>query len=267
MDEATLGRVSDIRQTQESAAYKDLAFEVASIRSDAGTTFRINRIGPRQGGRFQAEADLRYLISYAYRMASYERIVGAEAMLAERFVITAAVSDDDVVATNDYPLLVRRLLADRFHLKVSFESEIQAVSVMRRVAADRLGPHLRSSDVDCSLPVDREGVQRGKLKPDASRCREVGIVNGLFTGILDMGEFARALSRIGRRAVVDDTGLSGQFEIEMTFNPVTFGMALELDQLPAFGEAMRNELGLKLESERRPVRLLMVEHAETPTPN
>jgi hypothetical protein len=76
---------------------------------------------------------------------------------------------------------------------------------------------------------------------------------------------------IGRR-IVDETGLIGPYEFEMTFDPATFFSWMPrspgtTDGLAPFASALREELGLTTDTERREVLRLVVINAEMPTPN
>ena len=91
--------------------------------------------------------------------------------------------------------------------------------------------------------------------------------------------FAEHLSSLLRRHVIDETGLTGLFAIEMTFStdglpglaPRSLGLRVanqdpdvsalpEPPQMPSLETALREQLGLRLESAREPVPILVVEH-------
>jgi uncharacterized protein (TIGR03435 family) len=84
------------------------------------------------------------------------------------------------------------------------------------------------------------------------------------------------LSQITQRNVVDRTGLEGNFEFEVTFTPERMpqGPPPPGAQLPSIDPngpsiftALQEQLGLKLESERAPVEVLVIDHVERPTPD
>jgi uncharacterized protein (TIGR03435 family) len=89
-----------------------------------------------------------------------------------------------------------------------------------------------------------------------------------------MDELAGVLSGLGRldRPVVDQTGLSSRidYEMEWTREPDPAGPPdanPPPDQGPAFLEALREQLGLKLESTKAPLRVLVIDHIERPSEN
>lgn len=244
-------------------------FEVASIRPAArSTTLWRTRVFP--DGRFEGRDQLRGLIAYAWRLEPYQHIIGPGSALDQWFVIQAKVAAGVVVHAEDYPLLVQRLLMERFGLRVRFEDEMQTVFVLRRVRPDHLGPGLRPSTADCSQPISPQ-PEPHLAGPPPPRCRQVELVNGRFTGIFDtLADFAGALSLYAQRRFVDGTRLEGQYEIEMTFDPATLPMMQALPSnldLPAFSDALRDDLGLRSESERRPIPRLVVERIDPLVPN
>ena len=89
---------------------------------------------------------------------------------------------------------------------------------------------------------------------------------------LSMAYLADYLVRIGRldRPVLDRTGLSGNFDLNMDAPdvPVPPGSAVQKDENgPTFFEIPKEQLGLKLESQTGPVDVLVIDHIEEPLAN
>ena len=84
-----------------------------------------------------------------------------------------------------------------------------------------------------------------------------------------MADFARTLVTAVDRPVVDRTGLDGRFDVEYSYapRPVTGPAVDAVDNLPLLGAALEEQLGLKLESERTDVPVLVVESIERASPN
>jgi len=97
---------------------------------------------------------------------------------------------------------------------------------------------------------------------------------GEMTGVkATMAMFASALTRPLQRKVVDETGLKGAYTFKLQFvpdeNPVRpgeDGAALSTDG-PSLLTALREQLGLTLKPTKGPVEVLIIDHAEKPTPN
>jgi uncharacterized protein (TIGR03435 family) len=87
-----------------------------------------------------------------------------------------------------------------------------------------------------------------------------------------MGYIAENLNALGRldRPVIDQTGLSGKFDLTVDSPdvPPPPGKSVEADPLaPTFPEVLKERLGLKLVSETAPVDVLVIDHVEEPSPN
>jgi uncharacterized protein (TIGR03435 family) len=88
-----------------------------------------------------------------------------------------------------------------------------------------------------------------------------------------MPEFVRRLSLMLDRSVIDKTGFTGLFDLQLRFVPdeTTPAMPPPPPGSDAFGvslpQALRQQLGLRLESTKGPVEVLVVDHAERPSGN
>ena len=99
-----------------------------------------------------------------------------------------------------------------------------------------------------------------------------------------MAAFAFALERVVRRPVVDKTGLTGVFDIDMRFTPDSLddpflprtgggpnagpaGPVSADPSLPSLFTALRDQLGLRLEGSRASVDVLVVDDVRQPTEN
>jgi uncharacterized protein (TIGR03435 family) len=76
-----------------------------------------------------------------------------------------------------------------------------------------------------------------------------------------------ALTNPMGRPVLDQTGLTGPFDFTMEYEmaPATPGAPLLAG--PSLGAALQDQLGLKLETTKAPVEVLVIDHVEQPTPN
>lgn len=91
-------------------------------------------------------------------------------------------------------------------------------------------------------------------------------------GKVFMGQFAEALSEVVGRVVVDRTGYTGTFDVRLEFAPEgTSGLTADGSNdssRPAIFTALKEQLGLRLESQRGPAQILVIDHVEnTPTKN
>jgi uncharacterized protein (TIGR03435 family) len=83
------------------------------------------------------------------------------------------------------------------------------------------------------------------------------------------------LERVTGRPVVDRTGLSGQFDLSLRFNPNiqrlpegrTDASLAELEERPTIFTALREQFGLRLEPATEPVDVIVIDSVQRPTPD
>jgi len=291
-------------------------FEVASIKPNKSSDGRFS-IGFQPGGRFTATGmPLRQLIAIAYGSAGQQlptfRIIGGPGwMNSDRFDIVAKAEGDIAPGPNSpLPLMLRALLADRFKLVVHNESrELPMYELVKARSDGKLGPQLRPATVDCAARAaargrggapppggpagpgpgsgpDGRGAASGGPGPggpgfDPGGRPVCGMMVGpanLAAGSQSMAQFATLLSGRVQRVVVDRTGLTGNFDIDLTWTPdqIPQGAAAQpppgappqppIDPNgPSIFTAVQEQLGLKLESAKGPVDVVVIDRAEPPT--
>ena len=230
-------------------------FEVASIKPN--TTGRRMSV-ESSGDRFTAfDIGLGPLVLMAYDL-NVRQISGLDHAFGDRYDIVAKA--EHRVRSAELRQMLQSLLADRFKLQVHWET--REVPVYSLTVA-KGGPKLRHSE----QPVD--DILRVRT-PDGAGGRETP--SGISYTNESMADFAWALSRmagIGDRQVVDNTGLDGHYDFTLTFdrNPVPPAGTDASARLPDILSALKEQLGLKLESGRAPVRFLVIDHVERPSAN
>ena len=138
--------------------------------------------------------------------------------------------------------MVQSLLAERFQLKLHSETRI-----------------LPSYD----LVLMKGGL---KLQPSESSGKSIGVGRTHFNGQgLGMTSIAEELSKIAGRVVVDKTGLTGRYDFRLLWSADDVP-ATDSDS-PTLFTAIQEQLGLKLESAKEPVPVLIVDHVDRPSPN
>jgi uncharacterized protein (TIGR03435 family) len=258
------------------------AFEVASIRvnktSPQGRFFR-----QQPGGRFEVtNMPLRDLIQFAYQVRNFQVEGGPDWIGTTSFDIVAkAAGEVPPVApgqTSPYMVMLRALLAERFKLAVRDETREMPIYALTVARADgKVGPQLNVSTTDCAALM--KAAQGGQGPPPPTDRVTCGLRIG--PGRLDMGsfglsEFANALGMLLQRTVVNRTGLTGNFDATMKFAPEQLpglplpppgapGVPAIDPDAPSIFTAVQEQLGLKLDSTRGPVRMVIVERAEMPT--
>jgi uncharacterized protein (TIGR03435 family) len=149
-------------------------------------------------------------------------------------------------------LMLRALLADRFGLKLHTESRtVQAYAI----TVAKGGPKFHESPTDGPFVLERASPV---------------ILNAHHARMLDL---AQGISGEIGRPVVDATGLTGRYEIHMDLSPYLVkppgeGGQGQLDMMGILFTGFQDLLGLKLESRKDSVEVLVIDHAEkTPTEN
>jgi uncharacterized protein (TIGR03435 family) len=215
------------------------SFEAASIKRNLSGGKR-GSTQLRPGGRLVvANENLRSMIKDAYGEGRFDVVGGPAWLDTDAWDVAATagreVRDDDVWA------MVRTLLEDRFTLVARVETQEQPVYAIVRANADgRLGPQLKASSTPCPPAGNLCGTQSA-----------TGRIRGTAAAIDDL---ARSLRRVVGRQVTNDTRLDGRFD---------FTLSWEQDSESVF-TAIREQLGLKLDPRRGPVRVVVVDRVERP---
>ena len=278
-------------------------FEVASVRPSnpnpdpANPLSQIALILPQPGGRFTAtNTPLRMLIMTAYELQQEAQLTGGPAdLLASKFDITAR-APVPIIAMKDLPHLLRTLLADRFKLKTHTESrELPLYDLVLARSDGRLGPDLKPSTSECSKSDELVSQQSaalakgdvasfvGKPQPcSVSTDTSGGPLNLMMRGDgQEMKQIVDILTQFTGRAVRDKTGLTGRYDFAMKMDiQMVLAMAKRMGaNIPAAAAnipsadgsslmtALNEQLGLKLESTRGPVDVVVIDSVEAPTPD
>jgi uncharacterized protein (TIGR03435 family) len=280
----------------QSPAGGGARFETVSVkRNTSGAQGGTNQ---NQPGRYVAtNISLRMLIRNAYgvldsQIVSGPQVATADYMAAEKFDVVATIAGD---ATREQRgEMMRNMLADRFKLVVHTEMREMPVYALVRVRGDALGPNLRpAEDPQCSSPTaqaEREAARAGGpgvSPPQGGRGR------GPNCGALQFGpgQYLARSAPIGQlvsslsnqtpltgidRIVLDRTGLADRYDFELRWRaaappagalpPGVTPPPVDPDR-PDLFTALQEQLGLKLEAQRAPIEVVVIDGAQMPTDN
>ena len=242
-------------------------FEVASIkRNVSGDPGRYIR---PSGGRLSiTNMTLKNLIATAYQIRDFQISGGPSWMTSESYNIEAKSEGAATPKQMEGPML-RALLEDRFQLHVRHDTKELPIYVL---SVGKNGSKLLPSAEKECVPFDPGNPplpSQGKNPSDM--CGYLGLGRGsLSARQVDTADLAMAFSQLLGRTVVDKTGLTGKVDAHLTFDPVITANSTEpsTDQtLPSIFTAVQEQLGLKLESARGQVDVLVIEGAERPSEN
>lgn len=261
--------------TSAQPAASPLTFEVASVKpsgADArGIFFRI-----LPGGGLTAEgAPLKALISLAYGVREFQISGGPGWINSHRFDVNARPEASEITATNIDPSKMslnqqrslrqqmqerlRNLMADRFQLTLHRENKEQQVYAL---VVAKGGPKLQESKEARSM------MRMGR-----------GLLTAQTVGMADL---SLNLSNGLGRTVIDKTGLTGKYDFELKWTPDPGQPAaaplgptppgVELPPPPdpngpSIFTALQEQLGLRLESQKGPVEMLVIDRVERPSEN
>lgn len=251
-------------------------FDAVSIKPQDGDPGYL----PSSPDRFvDTNATLLSLIAWAWNVRGFQIEGGPDWADSRRFDVEAR--SPRPVSERTMRLMVRQLLADRFQLRTRIEPRPMARYVLRLARTDgRLRPGLKPTTIDCAAILANRFGAPAPTDGTAPPCPwRVGIAPPVARMVVDgasIGEFAGLLERLVNRKVVDGTGLQGTYDIRLEFGTDQLPMAVPppdaavpsppRDGLSLF-TALEEQLGLKLESDRGPVDVIVVESAQLPSPN
>jgi uncharacterized protein (TIGR03435 family) len=291
-------------RTQAQGA-ASMAFDVVSIKRNANGAGMTMRMAPGNMSAFNVP--VRQLIRQAYGLQDFQIVGGPDWMSADRFDVEGKFDPTPVAGLAGPPriqAMLKTMLADRF--KLAARSETREMPILALVMArddKRLGPQLKPSAVDCAaLQKQFAGARQGGGPPDGRggppldgrgsppppgtpfslgerpQCGGRGGFGQMIAGGIPMAQFVTQLSQLTSRVVVDRTGLTGGYDVDLKWSPTP-------DQLPqgppppgveppvidpngpSLFSALEEQLGLKLDARRGPVEVLVIDRIELPTEN
>ena len=264
---------------QAPAPTPSVRFDVASIRQNvSGETRAELRIEP--GGRLTAtNYTLFDLVRNAWGVQPFQIVRGERVpdwFERDRWDVIAKAPAEAAGQEERLVSLLQNLLADRFKMRVAREQRELPVYALVLVRTDgRLGPQLRPSSGECEAArVAREKRVPAIEIPPVSRgfCGTRAGAGSVSTSGVPLAHLARNLAPQTGRFVIDRTGLTGPYDLDLKWTPdqtaggVGQGQGAQVDGTSLFA-AMQEQLGLRLDAQRAPVEVVVVDSAERPTDN
>ncbi len=286
-----LGQVSPKPQADEK-----LGFDVASVKpnkTEASAHGNFPGLGAAKyepnGGLFSAtNFELGLYIYVAYNLNGNQMkdvIAGLPPwVFSERFDIQARAASQNPTL-DEMRAMFRSLLRDRFKLQAHYETRQGPVYALVQEKAGKLGPSIQRhpADADCSAKPPYSPAKSNEkfpvlcagnlpMTPTVPGHTKSGARN------VTMEYFASFLKTMGNldRPVLDRTGLNGTFDYALEWTPdfpTLSGLTgvspqpRAADSRPdvqgqSFAEALRDQLGLKLEPSQGEIEVLLIDHIE-----
>jgi uncharacterized protein (TIGR03435 family) len=248
------------------------AFDVVSIKpnrsGDGGMSFQM-----LPGGRFVAiNATVRALLqsTYQFKYFPWQVVGGPDWIDREHFDIEGRAGTP--ASINQIQAMVRTLLATRFKLAYTEETREQSIYHLVTARGDgRPGPQLTQPATPCdATPVPLDAPPPVPTADGPRRCGARftrGTTGQRIEGIgVPIDEIARRLTQPLRRIVVNRTRLEGTFDFGLEYTPESERDAAGDASVPLL-TALQDQLGLRVESARGPVEVLVIQSAEKPEEN
>jgi uncharacterized protein (TIGR03435 family) len=282
------------------------SFEVASIKlSPPGDLSNplsvIPTAAPQPGGRFRAtNMPLWALVATAWNLPDFRIAGGDKNVMNVKYDITAKAASEGTLGQKELLPLLQNLLIERFKLKAHFEPREMPIYDLVLARSDgRPGPELTPSKSDCSN-LDELNAQRAaavasgdlsSILPKPGEFLKCAISPNIAGGPENIalhgdGQEVKVLvdllSQFSGRYVRDKSGLTGRYDFNLKLDLQTLmGLVQKLGinvptaalaNLPqsdgsALMTALKEQLGLKLDSARAPVDVLVVDSVAAATPD
>lgn len=277
-----------LAQTPGALPTNDLKFEVVSIRRNTSGALGSNGNNQRPDGGFtRLNGLIGTLIGQAYDVAAADMVglPGWAMDMNQRYDISAT-SPLRRATQEQRQAMMRAMLAERFKLVARVEKRDQPVYDLVLARPDgRLGPGISPSTSDCDaiLAAQRAAadaaLDRGTVPPRALPDFTVTMplcsfrMNGdRMDGEHTIAAMARLFRPAAGRLVVDKTGLAGTYKISISFDRTASprgpdAAAPTPGAAPSLFTAVQEQLGMRLESSRAPLDVLVIERLDRPTEN
>ena len=270
-DGAAQSQTSPIQRPPASPGTR-LTFEVASIKrnvsGDSGASIRV-----QPGGQITVTNNSLYnLIRNAYGTQRFEMVPGANLpswIDSDRWDILAKAPADAPQVQEAMQFRLRSLLEDRFKLVARREMREMPIYELVVARSDRqLGPQIKQSGDECAAQgrARQAGTTPPPMPPGGFCGTRTGNGTVSMKGV-ELSNFVRNLGGMTGRFVIDKTGLTGPYDLDLQWTPDPApgaGASVQGDGVSLFA-AMQEQLGLKLEAKRAPIEVLVIDSAERPT--
>jgi uncharacterized protein (TIGR03435 family) len=221
------------------------AFEVASVKPNTSGSGS-SRTSGTTGQLTITNRSLKELIKMAYSVQDFQ-LSAPDWLGSAKFDIVAKIPAG--AQNNQLPAMMQALLAERFHLAVHRESkEMPAYALV----VGKSGPKLQQVEPGGTSVSDNENNNSRQITAER----------------VSMTVLAQTLARVVEHPVIDQTGLGGVFSLKLQYTPDNAKSDGPDAAGPSIYAALQEQLGLKLQTQKLPVEVIVVDYVErVPTEN
>jgi len=222
-----------------------LRFEVASVKTNTSGSGS-SRTSSTTGQLTITNRSLKELIEMAYTVQDFQ-ISAPDWLGSAKFDIVAKIPAG--AQKDQRPAMMQALLAERFHLAVHRESkEMPAYALV----VAKSGPKLQQVEPGGTSMNDNESNNSRRITAERA----------------SMAVLAETLARIVEHPVVDRSGLQGVYSLKLQYTPDNSKSDGPDAAGPSIYAALEEQLGLKLQTQKLPVEIIVVDYVErVPTEN
>ena len=241
------------------AADADPSFDVATIKPNPSGGSRLQGIFPKGRHLMIVNGSLQDMIVFAFSL-QLKQVVGAPEWTAnDRYDVDAVPDQPGTPSLEQMRNMLRKLLVERFKLTIHHEKREMSAYLL---TVGKTGQKLTPSQIKGTLPGFGASPGTGGLT--------LHLVNGT------MGDFTSFLQMLVLdKPVVDQTGITGRFDNNITFTPDQTQFngqppklpPADVPDAPDLFTAIQQQLGLKLAAEKIAVDVIVIDHVEKPSPN
>jgi len=261
-----------------------LQYEVVSIKPNTSGSNSVRISGAGRAGRMTVtNASLRQMITLAYKIKNFQLSGSGPVLDSDRYDIDARPPEGKF-SDAEAQEMFQSLLADRFRLKIHRESKEMPVYMLLAAKSGLKIEEFKESSCDVFKPNAGPPPPQAPGQPPKVYCGNFMMgPNTLVASKTTMTVLADGLSNILGRTVIDKTGFTGAFNVRLEFTrdavanfgangPGTPGAspiapAPDDSSRPTIFTALQEQLGLRLESQKGPVEMIVVDHAEKASEN
>ena len=262
-------------------------FDVAAIhQNNSDLSVRSHRShiysSPNDGNFRTINVSMKTLLEFAYAIPS-TRILGGPSWLNSIYFDIDAKADSSVdgqmqnlssdAGKLEKQRMVQALLADRFKLDTHLETRELPIYVL---AAAKSGPKFLDSQAGGTTINGGHGHIQVEGGDNTVALLAEQLAEQVFQFDFGFCEIGQQLAEALGRPVVDKTGIQGRYKLALEWTPDdrtappggdSASGSPAPDSGPSIFTALEEQLGLKLESQKGPVQVLVVDHVELPTEN
>jgi uncharacterized protein (TIGR03435 family) len=249
-------------------------FEVAAIKPNNSGARTVSICVPSPGSFRAQNVWLRFLVQVAWDVKDFQVLGGPGWATSDRYDVTAKATENAQLP--EMRPMLKALLEDRFQLTLHTETrELPAYALLVGKGAVKLR---QTSEGSCAMP-------NSDMPPSSPNplpvCGNISVGTHSADGVgISMAQLASSLSESMQRTVVDQTALTGKFDVHMEWavdqsTPGFWAPGLSpapsadasSDSGSSIFTVIREQLGLALVARKSPVTVLVIDHAERPSPN